>query len=496
MAETNFSLAEGSSSIEDPVKVLTPPSVETPLQPNAAAAVFPSLAKLTWPAHPGLRWRDVLLRRMLAFADLTAALLASVSIMTVSDGDATQLAWSLVFLPAWIVIAKLLRLYDRDGRVLRHLTVDEIPHLVLWAVIGTTTLLLLLEISTGSHAVYTGLVAGTLVVVLAFVLRVTTRWLWRRTTPPERAVVVGSTDTASAFTRKVDLFPDMHVEVVAVYDTAEVESFTPSDWVRLADRIVSSPSSSDDNGIQHLLEVARATGLKLTVIPSRSAAFSATVRLDYLAELPVLEYRTGDLSRSTLLLKRALDVAISALALVALAPLFAVIAGSIKLSSRGPALFSQVRAGVGGHPFRMFKFRSMVDHAEELLGGLVSFDALDEPVFKLHDDPRVTPVGRVLRRWSLDELPQLWNVLTGAMSLVGPRPEQLELVDRYSPDQRFRLQVKPGMTGPMQVYGRGNLTLDERLALERDYIENLSIGRDLLTIAMTFAVVLGRRGAF
>jgi exopolysaccharide biosynthesis polyprenyl glycosylphosphotransferase len=433
---------------------------------------------------------------MLAFGDVTAALLASVSIVIAGDGDATQLAWSLVFLPAWIVIAKLLGLYDRDGRVLRHLTVDEIPHLVVWGVTGTTALLLLLEIATGSHGVYTAVVACTLVVLLAFVLRATTRWLWRKMTPTERAVVVGSRDAAAAFMRKVDLFPDMHVEVVAEYGTAEVESLTPSDWVRLADRIVSSPSSSDDAEVRHLLELARATGLKLTVIPNGSAAFSTTVSLNYLAELPVLEYRTGDLSRSTLLLKRTLDVAISAFALVVVAPLFAVIAASIKLSSRGPVLFSQTRAGVGGHPFRMLKFRSMVDDAEELLGGLVSFDALHEPVFKLRDDPRVTPVGRVLRRWSLDELPQLWNVLTGAMSLVGPRPEQLDLVDRYSSEQRIRLAVKPGMTGPMQVYGRGRLTLAERLAVERDYIENMSLGRDVRIIGMTLAVVIGRRGAY
>ena len=145
----------------------------------------------------------------------------------------------------------------------------------------------------------------------------------------------------------------------------------------------------------------------------------------------------------------------------------------------------------------MIKFRTMVADAEELLPDLVPLDKLQEPMFKLSNDPRVTRVGRFLRRWSLDELPQLVNVLKGEMSLVGPRPEQVELVERYSEEQkRVRLTLKPGLTGPMQVYGRGLLTLPERLAVERDYVENLSLGRDLRILAMTLAVVLGRRGAY
>ena len=123
-------------------------------------------------------------------------------------------------------------------------------------------------------------------------------------------------------------------------------------------------------------------------------------------------------------------------------------------------------------------------------------DDLAEPVFKLETDPRRTRIGRWLRRWSLDELPQLFDVLRGAMSLVGPRPEQVELVARYSPDQRLRLLVTPGMTGPMQVYGRGALGLDERRSVETDYIENLSIGRDLRILCMTVAAVFRGKGAF
>ena len=141
----------------------------------------------------------------------------------------------------------------------------------------------------------------------------------------------------------------------------------------------------------------------------------------------------------------------------------------------------------------MFKFRTMVEGADDRLSEIVDIAELDEPAFKLRDDPRVTSVGRLLRRTSLDELPQLLNVLRAEMSLVGPRPEQVEIVEHYTPEQRFRLTVKPGMTGPMQVYGRGALDFDERLAVERDYIENMSVGRDLRIIALTFAPVLRRR---
>jgi lipopolysaccharide/colanic/teichoic acid biosynthesis glycosyltransferase len=144
----------------------------------------------------------------------------------------------------------------------------------------------------------------------------------------------------------------------------------------------------------------------------------------------------------------------------------------------------------------MVKFRTMEHGADDRLGEFVDLGALEEPAFKLTDDPRVTSVGRLLRRTSLDELPQLVNVILGEMSLVGPRPEQVEVVEHYTPEQRFRLSVKPGLTGPMQVYGRGSLRFDERLAVERDYIENVSVGRDLRILALTIAPVLWRRGAY
>ena len=202
------------------------------------------------------------------------------------------------------------------------------------------------------------------------------------------------------------------------------------------------------------------------------------------------------MSRSTLMLKRLIDVVAAATGLIVLSPVLILTALAIRLDSRGSVVFAQVRAGLGGRPFRMYKFRTMVFKAESMLEDVVALDALREPVFKLRDDPRVTRIGRIIRRTSLDELPQLVNVLKGDMSLVGPRPEAMEFVERYGPDQRFRLAVKPGMTGPMQVYGRGHLRFDERLAVEREYVENLSLGRDARLLALSFAAVIRGTGAY
>lgn len=194
--------------------------------------------------------------------------------------------------------------------------------------------------------------------------------------------------------------------------------------------------------------------------------------------------------------KRLLDLVAGSLTLVVAAVPMLLIAAAIRLDSRGPALFRQTRIGQDGKPFRILKFRTMIDGAEALLPQLVDLDALGQPAFKLRGDPRVTRVGRVLRRWSLDELPQLFNVLAGEMSLVGPRPEEAGLVARYTDDQRRRLAVKPGMTGPMQINGRGDLLFDERLALELAYIDAYSLRRDLAILLRTLPAVVRGTGAY
>lgn len=451
-----------------------------------------------WHAHSVPQaWRYPLLRRMLACADVAAALLASLSLALAGGGDVGQFAWSLVWLPAWIGLAKLLGLYDRDERPLRHTTIDETLHLVLWALIGTLLLALFLLLTpAGRPDTPRTLVVGVVAVVSLFPLRALVRFIWRSVTPPERLAIVGSAATTTALKRKLELLGDLHATVVAEHEALDFGETRGSELFGTIDRLVYAPSSLDNEQVRRALELSRATGSLVNVVPPCWDAFTPSVHLNHLAELPVLEYGKPDPSPSTIFLKRTIDVLVSSAALVILLPLFILIAAAIKLDSRGPVFFSQVRAGVGGRSFRMFKFRSMVVDAEDLLHNLVSFEGLSEPMFKLHDDPRVTRLGRILRRWSLDELPQLWNVLVGQMSVVGPRPEQLELVEYYEPEHCHRLAVKPGITGPMQVFGRGELTFAERLAIERNYIENISIGRDLRIIAMTIPAVLSGKGAF
>jgi lipopolysaccharide/colanic/teichoic acid biosynthesis glycosyltransferase/GT2 family glycosyltransferase len=196
------------------------------------------------------------------------------------------------------------------------------------------------------------------------------------------------------------------------------------------------------------------------------------------------------------LLKRTMDIVGSAIGLVLSAPLVAVLAVAIKLDSAGPVFYLQERIGERGRPFRMAKLRTMVDGAEDMLPGLIEPASLPAPAFKLRDDPRVTRVGRFLRRASLDELPQLWNVLKGEMSLVGPRPEETQWVRLYADWHRRRLAVRPGITGPMQIDGRADLGLDERVQLELDYIEHYSLWRDVCILARTVGAVVSGRGAY
>jgi lipopolysaccharide/colanic/teichoic acid biosynthesis glycosyltransferase/glycosyltransferase involved in cell wall biosynthesis len=193
--------------------------------------------------------------------------------------------------------------------------------------------------------------------------------------------------------------------------------------------------------------------------------------------------------------KRAVDIVGGLMGVILSAPLLTVLAAAIKLDSPGPIFFVQERAGENGRPFRMVKLRTMVEGAAEMpVADGDEESSLLAP--KSPCDPRITRVGGVLRRASLDELPQLWNVLKGDMSLVGPRPEELDVVRRYDDWHRQRLAVKPGLTGPMQVSGRADLGLDERVRLELDYIENYSPWRDLAILARTVVVVVRGQGAY
>ena len=447
-------------------------------------------------------WHDALRRRMLAGADAIAAAIACIAATNAGSGA----VWALAYLPAWILAAKLFGLYDRDHRAIRHLTIDELPSITAWAGVGTAgyagflTLTPVGELSAGT-VLQTALIA----LVVCVALRTAARALWRRVTPLERSLIVGEGELVDQIERKLKLFRDMHLQPVGRVDppdlSVELAGAGPgaahlSRLLESAERIIIATSELDPETIAKFSAICRERQVKLSVVSTLRGRAVPALRITQVADLPIFEFNTWDVSRSTEVLKRVFDVVLATGALILTAPLVPLIALAIKLDSRGPILFGQTRAGRGGIPFRMLKFRTMQADAEEALDDLVSLGELGDPMFKFESDPRTTRVGRRLRRLSLDELPQLLNVLRGQMSIVGPRPEQMELVERYRPEHRFRLDVKPGMTGPMQVNGRGKLSFDERLAAELDYVENLSLARDIRILALTVPVVLGRGGAY
>ncbi|HEV7846237.1 MAG TPA: exopolysaccharide biosynthesis polyprenyl glycosylphosphotransferase [Thermoleophilaceae bacterium] len=449
---------------------------------------------------------DALRRRMLAAADSLAVVLA---VLFAQMGELSLAAafWTVALLPVWIVVAKLHGLYDRDHRALRHLTADELSSILSWAIVGTAITMAVIALTDpGSGGLGGAIRLWAALVLLDPALRGISRVLWRAWTRPASVLLLGSGPLERATRRKLELFSDIHLRLAGSVDPQALRwgrddpelahGMTAACGGEPPDRVIVCSHDVHEAALAEVVTCCRQQRIKLSVVPPLRGAFGTAVRLSHVAELPFVEYHTGDASVSTHMLKRASDIVVSAAALVVVSPVLVVAAIAIKLDSRGPVLYVQRRAGLEGRPFRMLKFRTMVDGAHHRLEEVVQLDGLDDPMFKLRDDPRVTRAGRILRRWSLDELPQLLNVLRGDMSLVGPRPEQVELVERYQPEHRFRLDARPGMTGPMQVFGRGDLAFDERLAVEREYIENVSLGRDIRILAMTIPVVISGRGAF
>ena len=196
------------------------------------------------------------------------------------------------------------------------------------------------------------------------------------------------------------------------------------------------------------------------------------------------------------MLKRALDVIGALIGIAITCPILAIAGLAIMIEDQGPIFFRQTRVGKNGKGFRIIKIRTMKVGAESELNQVLPLSRIQGPAYKIPDDPRITRVGKILRRWSLDELPQFINILRGEMSLVGPRPEQPWVVAQYSEEQRKRLAVKPGLTGPMQINGRGLLGNDERILLELDYVEHHSISGDLVILYRTIPEVISGKGAF
>jgi exopolysaccharide biosynthesis polyprenyl glycosylphosphotransferase len=458
-----------------------------------------------------MQLRGALLRRLLASGDwLTTVAALSVATAATSSADVATLFWAVLFSPVVILVFKVQGLYDHDHRRIRHSTLDELPALVSGSALGVLALDGLLAL-TPAGALDPGAAIGVGVGLLggSFAMRAAIRFAWHRAVGATTGLVVGPVLAADQIARRVATHPEARLEIVGYLSASGTGASpgglprlgTTAELARIADeqrieRVIVTDDEMGEVAAERLIEECKAVGLGLTFLPRHHGLLGPGIELNRLAELPLLDFRFSAPSRSTLAMKRVMDVVVSAVLLVVLAPLLGLIAILILLDTGRPVLFRQRRAGKDAEPFTVLKFRTMVVDAEKRLDDLgVDLKALEEPTFKLIDDPRVTRTGRWLRRSSIDELPQLVNVLTGSMSLVGPRPEVGEIADTYDDRQRQRLLVKPGMTGPMQVYGRSDLTFEERLAMERDYLDNLSFAGDLAILLRTpGAIARGVRG--
>ena len=238
------------------------------------------------------------------------------------------------------------------------------------------------------------------------------------------------------------------------------------------------------------------TDIDLVLAPAITDVAGPRISTHPVAGLPLLCVEKPRFAGPRRVVKDALDRSLALVLLVGLAPLLCAVALSVRLASPGPILYRQERVGLNGSSFRLVKFRTMRAGAHDEVAGLSDENEHDGPLFKLRRDPRWTPIGAFLRRWSLDELPQLWNVITGDMSLVGPRPPLATEVERYGDDMRRRLLVKPGMTGLWQVSGRAELSWDESVRLDLYYVDNWSVGLDLVLLWKTLACVVRGQGAY
>lgn len=333
-------------------------------------------------------------------------------------------------------------------------------------------------------------------------------WLHRRDIGNERVLVVGESSLARMILQSLVNQPHLGYTVVGYLGDEPGSAFgrftclgRPDEIARVVRErgveqvIVALPSASHERVMQ-IVEHCRSYGLTFKIVPDLYQMSLGQVDVNTVVGIPLLGLREVRIQGWNLVLKRALDLVLCSMLLLIFAIPMALLAIAIKVDSPGPVIYRQRRVGRGGVPFEIYKFRSMQSDAEKELHKLQAFNEADGPIFKMKTDPRVTRVGWLLRRTSLDELPQLANVLKGEMSLVGPRPPIPSEVEQYEPWHLKRLDVSPGMTGLWQVSGRSGLSFDEMVLLDMYYIETWSIGLDLQILLRTLPAVLSAGGAF
>jgi exopolysaccharide biosynthesis polyprenyl glycosylphosphotransferase len=459
------------------------------------------------PIHEGdprleVKRRDAVFRRSLAFADLCAATAAVLLCVAVVDGAELK-PLALIGLPLVIILGKLGGSYDRDELLVNKATVDEAPRMF-----GLATLFTLLFIVLQGHVVPTALGSGLIIFLWAttfvFLLlaRGLARSIARAVTPTERCLLVGTSASADRLRAKLAASGGNAVLVgrMSLGDGAGGEDVAAAakalhrvvEELRVH-RVVIEPAEGQPQAMLDFVREAKGTGTRVSLLPRILEVVGSSIEVEDVHGLTLLGVRRFGLTRSSALLKRSFDLAGAGFALVVLAPVLAALLVAIRLDSRGRAVYRQTRIGRDGRPFTMFKLRTMVDGADALKASLRVLNEA-EGLFKIADDPRLTRVGRRLRRYSLDELPQLVNVLRGEMSLVGPRPLVADDDALITGLDRRRLHLTPGMTGRWQILGSARVPLPEMIKLDYLYVTGWSLWSDVKILLRTVPYVLARRG--
>jgi exopolysaccharide biosynthesis polyprenyl glycosylphosphotransferase len=467
----------------------------------------------------GARRRGWVIRRALATADVAGLTLAFILAEAVIGGGLSlrHLLLFVATLPGWIVVAKLYGLYDNDEERTDHSTADEfvgVFHLITigaWILYAGAWLTELWSPRLAELVFFWGAAIG-----LVIAGRASARTVCRQTVSYlQNTIIVGAGDVGQLVARKLLKHPEYGINLVGFVDAAPKEPreelahltlLGPPEELRdlvLAydvERVVIAFSNESHEEPQHLIRSLKGLSVQIDIVPRLFEIVGPGVEIHTVEGLPLVGLPQVKLSRSSRLLKRTLDVALSSVALLVLAPFFAIVALKIKRDSPGHVFFRQQRMGYGNKPFGMFKFRTMVADAdsrrEEVAHLNMHVSNGDARMLKVPDDPRITAFGKTLRRYSIDELPQLINVLIGDMSLVGPRPLPLdedELVEDWG---RHRLTLKPGMTGLWQVSGRSSIPFGEMLNLDYVYVSGWSLWGDLRLIARTIPAVFRGRQAY
>lgn len=454
--------------------------------------------------------RDSGVRRLLALADLAGIAIALAVATLLVAGQPRLLLWALPTLPIWIFVFKAYGLYDRDVKRIGHASVDDLPWIAHGVLLGSLLTLAYLKLTPVSGIDLSDLAIFAMLAVLdVAILRAVARRIGVSLLGPERVMLVGDGAQIVTLARKMRSHPEYGVEVIGLITRSEdpiehhgleaLGCVGELDLKRLVadhgvERLVIAHQDFEQDMLFDLLCNARELQVKISVLPQLFDALGPSVELDDVEGITVLGVNPPVLSRSSRFLKRLIDLIGAAILLLLTAPLQAAIAVAIKLDSPGPVFFRQVRIGRWGEHFRLVKFRTMSTDAEarqeELLG-----KSKDSGWLLLDHDPRVTRVGRFLRTSSLDELPQLWNVLKGEMSLVGPRPIVEDEDRQLQGWRRTRIDLTPGMTGLWQVLGRTNIPFEEMVKLDYLYVTNWSLWNDLRLVLRTLPVVLLKRGA-